>query len=348
MTKKVIDLRSDTVTRPSHAMLQAMMSAPVGDDILGDDPTIKEFEKFAAEMLGKDSAIFTTSGTQSNLMAIMAHCGRGDEYIVGQQAHCYKWEGGGAAVLGGIQPQPLDFEADGTLDLNKAKAAIKPYDDHHARTKLLCIENTHHGKALPMAYLQSVQDFCQAQKLASHLDGARAFNAAVHHGIAIRNIAQHFDTVSICLSKGLGAPVGSFLAGPATLIREARRWRKVLGGGMRQAGILAAAGLYALENNVQGLAQDHAHAAMLGQGLEALEEISVIGVWTNMVFIEINKGSVRELQQYLLDHGIAVLAGYHFGNKIRLVTHRDINTEEIKQVITHIKDFFQSSAKMVS
>ncbi|MCG8435344.1 MAG: low-specificity L-threonine aldolase, partial [Gammaproteobacteria bacterium] len=253
---KHIDLRSDTVTLPTQAMRDAMHAADVGDDVYGEDPSVNALEARMAHMAGFESALFLPSGTQSNLVALLSHCRRGDEYIVGQHAHTYRFEGGGAAVFGGIQPQPLDFEADGTLHLDKVAAAIKPDDNHFARTRLLCLENTVNGKILPLSYMQAAAEFARAHNLKLHLDGARIFNAAVALGFNLRDITQHCDSVSICLSKGLGAPVGSVLCGDRAFIEQARRWRKVAGGGMRQAGVLAAACIYALDNNVERLAED--------------------------------------------------------------------------------------------
>ncbi len=337
---KLIDLRSDTVTRPSQDMLKTMINANVGDDVFGDDPTINALEALAADMLGKEAAVFAPSGTQSNLMGLMAHCQRGDEYIVGQQAHTYKWEGGGAAVLGSIQPQPLDFEPDGTLSLIKVRENIKPINVHHARTKLLCIENTQSGKALPIQYLADVQAFCKTTGLSSHLDGARVFNAAVHHNVDVKEITKNFDTVSICLSKGLGAPVGSLLAGPHDLIRSARHWRKMLGGGMRQAGFLAAAGIYALKNNINRLAEDHTNAALLAQGLGEIEEIKIMGNHTNMVFLQVPEDKVKSLQTHLKSQGIITVEGPLAGPKMRLVTHLDVTKEDVQRVIQEFKHFF--------
>ncbi|MCW5622370.1 MAG: low-specificity L-threonine aldolase, partial [Burkholderiales bacterium] len=262
---KEIDLRSDTVTRPTPGMRAAMAAAEVGDDVYGEDPTVNRLEVLAAGLLGKEAALFVPTGTQSNLLGVMAHCERGDEYLVGQQAHTYKYEGGGAAVLGSIQPQPLEFEPDGSLDLERAAAAIKPDDSHFARTRLLCLENTQGGKVLALDYLERAHAFARAHGLGLHLDGARLFNAAVEQGVPVGEIARWFDTVSVCLSKGLGAPVGSVLCGSAGHIAKARRWRKVLGGGMRQAGVLAAAGIYALENHIERLAEDHANARRLAR-----------------------------------------------------------------------------------
>lgn len=326
----IIDLRSDTVTRPGEAMRRAMAAADVGDDVFGDDPTVRRLEETLAGRGGKEAGLFLPSGTQSNLVALLTHCARGDEYLVGQQAHTYKWEGGGAAVLGGIQPQPLEQEADGSIALERLRAAVKPDDPHFARTRLLCLENTWWSKVLPMAYLADADAFAREQGLARHLDGARVFNAVVKLGVSLASIAKHFDTVSICLSKGLGAPVGSVLIGPKGFIREARRWRKVTGGGMRQAGIIAAAGLHALEHNVDRLADDHANAQRLADGLGVIDGIELIEPpQTNMVFVRVAGIEPAELAQRLLEHGVRILPGA----ALRLVTHLDINASDIDSVI---------------
>jgi threonine aldolase len=334
----MIDLRSDTVTRPTLAMRQAMAAAEVGDDVYGEDPTVNELESLAAEMLGMEAAVFVCSGTQSNLIALLSRCQRGDEYIVGQQAHTYKYEGGGAAVLGGIQPQPLDFCADGTLDLQQVAAAIKPDDNHFARTRLLCLENTQGGKVLPLAYLQRAREFADAHKLGLHLDGARAFNAAVKLGVPITAISGQFDTVSLCLSKGLGAPVGSVLCGRRDLILRARRWRKVVGGGMRQAGILAAAGIIALKQHVERLAEDHANARCLAEGLAAIPALGIdpSSVQTNMVFCAIADGDMDPLRLHLKAKGILVGTG----NPLRLVTHLDVSASDVDKIIAAFGDYF--------
>ena len=246
----MIDLRSDTVTRPSRAMLEAMMAAPVGDDVYGDDPTVNALQDYAAELSGKEAAIFLPTGTQANLVALLSHCERGEEYIVGQAAHNYLFEAGGAAVLGSIQPQPIDAAADGTLPLDKVAMKIKPDDIHFARTKLLSLENTHNGKVLPREYLKEAWEFTRKRNLALHVDGARIFNAVVAYGCELKEITQYCDSFTICLSKGLGTPVGSLLVGNRDYIKRAIRWRKMTGGGMRQSGILAAAGLYALMDEI--------------------------------------------------------------------------------------------------
>ncbi len=338
---KIIDLRSDTVTKPSNAMLNAMVKTPVGDDVFGDDPTVITLEQMIAERTSMEAAIFAPSGTQSNLMALMAHCERGDEYIVGQKAHIYLWEGGGAAVLGSIQPQPLDGEPDGTLSLTKVELAIKPIDIHHARTKLLCLENTTGGKVLPLDYLKQAQSLCKKNGIAHHLDGARVFNAAVSLGVELQDISKYFDSISICLSKGLGAPIGSVLCGTKEIVQRARRWRKVLGGGMRQVGIIAAAGIYALENNVKRLQEDHANAARLAAGLANIEEISLIPntLHTNMFFIKI-PDRYDELQAHLKAKGIIVLSPYKALGGIRFVTHLDISSADIDYIINAVKAFY--------
>jgi threonine aldolase len=335
---KIIDLRSDTVTKPTSAMRKAMAEAEVGDDVYGEDPTVNRLEALAAEMLGTEAAIFASSGTQTNLLAVISHCERGDEYIVGQQAHTYKFEGGGAAVLGSIQPQPLDFEPDGTLNLEKVAQAIKPDNFHFARTHLLCLENTQGGKVLPLTYLEQSAEFTKHHNLNLHLDGARIFNAAVKLNVPVQKISQHFDSISFCLSKGLGAPVGSVLCGPHDLIKKARRWRKVLGGGMRQAGILAAAGIFALNEHVGRLAEDHANAQLLAEGLSEIEEITFDPalVQTNMVFISTNRGTHEELTAYLKERGILIRPQY----PIRLVTHLDVTEEDIKTFVAEVKAFF--------
>lgn len=319
-------------------MRNAMNSATVGDDVYGEDPTVNRLEDLAREMLGTEAALFAPSGTQSNLLALLSHCQRGDEYLVGQLAHTYKYEGGGAAVLGSIQPQPLDFEVDGRLDLSRAAAAIKPDDYHFARTRLLCLENTHNGLALPMAYLAEAGAFAANHGLQLHLDGARVFNAAVKHRVEVAAIAAPFDSISVCLSKGLGAPVGSVLCGTDPLIQEARKWRKMLGGGMRQGGILAAAGIHALQHNVDRLAEDHSNAALLAKGLSSIEQLQVEyrENQTNMVFISMAAEHIKPLHSCLLEQNIHTTPG----GRVRLVTHLDVSGEDIERVITAIKGYF--------
>ncbi len=335
---KTIDLRSDTVTRPSEAMRRAMAEAEVGDDVYRDDPTVNRLESYAAELLGFEAALFTASGTQANLIGIMSHCGRGDEYIVGQLAHTYRYEAGGAAVLGSIQPQPIDFEPDSTLSLIKVEEKIKPDDIHFARTRLLCLENTQNGKALPLEYLPQAATFARVKKLSLHLDGARLFNAAVKQKVPAEQITRHFDSVSVCLSKGLGAPVGSLLCGSRSFIEEARKWRKMVGGGMRQAGILAAAGIYALQNNVDRLAVDHDHAAILNQGLRQFDQLQVTQdpAQTNMVFVAMAPDTALQMAEFLQENNILITAG----KKTRLVTHLDISRDDITSTLEKIDQFF--------
>ena len=333
----MIDLRSDTVTKPSKEMLEIMFKAELGDDVYGEDPTVNLLEEKIADMLGKEDAVFASSGTQTNLLALLTHCSRGDEYIVGQLAHTYKYEAGGGAVLGSIQPQPLDFEKNGTLDLNKVRKFIKPDDYHFAKTQLLCLENTTSGLALPMEYLNQSKMFVQDNSLKFHLDGARIFNAAVKHGVEVGQISKFFDTVSVCFSKGLGAPVGSALCGSKDQIKEARRWRKMLGGGMRQAGILAGACIYALENNISRLAQDHDNAKFFAKGLSEIDQLDVIydSAQTNMVFVKLEKDYL-DLEDFMKDKGILISQG----KETRLVTHLNISHEDIKIVIDAFKSYF--------
>ncbi len=335
---KRIDLRSDTVTKPSQAMRAAMAAAEVGDDVFGDDPTVNRLQDEVAKLAGMEAALFVPSGTQSNLCALLSHCARGDEYIVGNTAHTYKYEGGGAAIFGGIVPQPLDNEPDGTLDLNRVGAAIRPDDHHFAQTRLLCLEDTFHGRVLPLDYLKRAAEFTQARGLKLHLDGARAWNAAVKQGVPLRDITRYFDSVSLCLSKGLGAPAGSVLCGSREFIQHAHRWRKVAGGGMRQAGILAAAGLHAIQHNVVRLAEDHANAAALAAGLGDLAGLKVETPQTNMVFIKVPHEHAVELPRFLASRGIAVLAG----DTLRLVTHLDVAAGDVPFVVGAFRDFFRS------
>ncbi len=340
---KTIDLRSDTVTRPTPAMRAAMAAAEVGDDVYGEDPTVNRLEALAAQTIGTEAAVFAPSGTQANLLGLLSHCDRGDEYIVGQQAHTYKFEGGGAAVLGSIQPQPLEYESDGSLSLQRVAQAIKPDDPHFARTRLLCLENTQAGKVLALDYLEQAARFAGEHGLSLHLDGARVFNAAVKLDVPARTITRHFDSVSVCLSKGLGAPVGSVLCGSTELIKKARRWRKVLGGGMRQAGILAAAGIIALSEHVDRLADDHANARSLAEGLADIDELAVDprSVQTNMVFVTLDQERSVALQGQLRRQHILIGAGA----TLRLVTHLDATAEDIQTVTAQFKDFFANRAR---
>lgn len=343
-TSELIDLRSDTVTRPSEGMRRAMYEAEVGDDVFGDDPTVNRLQAVLAERLGYEAGLFIPSGTQSNLTALMTHCQRGDEYIVGQDAHTYKYEGGGAAVLGSIQPQPIENAADGSLPLAKIAAAIKPDDPHFARTRLLALENTIGGKVVPLGYCAEATALAHARGLSTHLDGARYFNAAVALGGDERRVAAGFDSVSICLSKGLGAPVGSVLLGSRDFIERAKRPRKMLGGGMRQAGILAAAGLYALEHNVARLADDHANAQRLADGLRSIDALAVDGPYTNMLFVAVPADRVAVLGAFLRERGILTLAR---SPTLRLVTHLDVERNGIDRAIAAFGDFFVRGGKTI-
>ena len=336
----VVDLRSDTVTQPTAAMRAAMLDAKVGDDVYGEDPTVNALQQRLATTLGFDAALFMPSGTQSNLLALLAHCERGDEYLVGMDAHTYKFEGGGAAVLGSIQPQPIVQAEDGSLPLDSIVSAIKPIDPHFARTRLLALENTWHGRTLPLDYLRSAHDLARAHGLGMHLDGARLFNAAVACQVPAREITRHFDTVSICLSKGLGAPVGSVLVGSDALIDKARRWRKVCGGGWRQAGILAAACLHALDHHVERLAQDHARAVRLADRLRGIGAIDVLGQHTNMVFIRVPADRLGALDAHLRHAGIRISIGYL--PTLRLVTHLDVDDDGIERTAAAFTGFFDT------
>ena len=355
-----VDLRSDTVTQPTSGMRAAMMQAPLGDDVFGTDPSVNALQEKIAGMLGFEAALFVPTGTQSNLCAILSHCGRGDEYIVGQQAHCYRWEGGGAAVFGSVQPQPLDHAADGALPLEQIEAAIKPDDAHFARTTLLALENTLGGKLLPFAYVQAATELAKSRGLQRHLDGARLFNAAVAQahlqaqarggppdaaGLAeilaeARRIAQCFDSVSVCFSKGLGAPVGSALCGSKDFIARAHRIRKMAGGGLRQSGLLAAAAAYALDNHVARLADDHALARRLAAGLAGIGGLQVEAPHTNIVFVDL-VGDARArsagLLAHLAAHGILATGLY----RLRFVTHLDVDAAGVDHAIAVVRSFFE-------
>jgi threonine aldolase len=334
---KPIDLRSDTVTRPTAAMWEAMRVAPLGDDVFGDDPTVNALQERIAAELGFEAALFMPTGTQSNLCGLMSHCQRGDEYIVGQMAHTYRWEGGGAAVLGSIQPQPLANQPDGTLALAEIEAAIKPDDAHFARTRLLALENTWGGQALPLAYLEAATSMARRRGLATHLDGARLYNAAVAQGVPAREIARHFDSVSVCFSKGLGTPAGSALCGSRDFIARARRWRKMTGGAMRQSGVLAAAALYALDHHVQGLAADHAHARLLAEGLQGLAGVNVQAPQTNIVFVDLAPDKPADIVARLAAQGVLATGLY----RLRLVTHLDVSRDDIERAIPILRQALQ-------
>jgi threonine aldolase len=335
----MVDLRSDTVTKPTPGMRRAMARAEVGDDVFRDDPTVIALQERIAALLGMEAALFMPSGTQSNLAAIMSHCARGDEVLVGQQAHCYRYEAGGAAVLGSVLPQPLPQQADGTLALADIDAAVKPDDEHFARTRLLALENTHCGRVLPQAYVGQALALAGSRGLATHLDGARLFNAAVQQGLAVGELARGFDSVSVCFSKGLGAPVGSALAGPREFIARAHRMRKTLGGALRQSGVLAAAALYALDHHVDRLADDHALAARLAEGLSALAGLRVEPPQTNMVWVTADGGRGPALLAHLAARGVLATGD----DTLRLVTHLDVDCAGVDRAVVAVRDFFEGA-----
>lgn len=339
----MIDFRSDTVTRPTPAMLAAMANAELGDDVYGDDPTVNRLEQLAAELLGKQAAILAPSGTQSNLLALLSQCQRGDEYLVGADAHTYKYEGGGAAVLGSIQPQTIPFGENGVIDLDRAAAVIKPVDPHFARTRLLALENTQYGRVLPLDYLDQAGEFARQHGLLLHLDGARMMNAAVYCGVSAERIARPFDSVSLCLSKGLCAPIGSLLCGSRELIDEARHWRKMLGGGMRQAGIIAAAGIVALTDMVDRLAEDHANAELLAEQLSSIEQVEVRQGWTqtNMVWVKFLQPAGAGLSEFAQKRGFKL--SINTDDSSRLVTHKDISAADIDGFIGMLKTWFKAA-----
>lgn len=363
------DFRSDTVTKPTAAMRAAIAAAEVGDDVFSDDPTVNRLQRHAAEMLGFEDAVFAASGTQTNLMGLLAQCERGDEAIVGQLWHTYRWEAGGMAVLGSIQPQPLENAPDGTIPLEAIEAAIKPDDPHFARTRLVGMENTTGGKVLPMDYLREVRALAVRRGLVTHLDGARLFNAAVEVArrraageggdsaatdvrAVAREICSHFDTVSVCLSKGLGAPVGSLLLGSAPVIARARRWRKMLGGGMRQAGLLAAGALHALEHHVDRLADDHANARRLAEGLTAIGlrhggVLDVTPPQTNIVFVAVDASIAAPFAAHLTANGVRTTGGtgrYGQGLIQRWVTHLDVGRDDVDEGLAVVAGFLERRA----
>jgi len=342
----MIDLRSDTVTRPTPRMRRAMHDADVGDDVYGEDPAVNRLEAQAAERLGHEAALFCPTGTQSNLIALLTHCGRGDEYIVGDEAHTYKWEGGGAAVLGGIQPQTVPFGQNGTVPLDRVLDVIKPRDPHYARTRLLCLENSQHGRVQSLQSMRDARAFVDEHALALHLDGARVANAAVALDVSLHDIGRCFHSVSLCLSKGLGAPVGSLLIGSGDFIDEARRWRKVTGGGMRQAGVLAAAALVALDEGFARLHEDHENARALADGLHGIEGVTVREGWTqtNMVWLDLQHDVGAALVHHAQQRDVRLSAR---GRGARLVLHRDVSADDVPRVIEVMHRFFETRPSAV-
>jgi len=335
---RTIDLRSDTVTKPTPSMRRAMAEAPVGDDVFGEDPTVNRLEELAAERLGKQAALFVTSGTMGNLACVLSHCGRGDEAILGDLSHMHLFEQGGMAALGGVHPRTVRNEPDGTMDLDAIEAAIRPDNVHYPRTRLISVENTHnrcHGSPLSPAYMRSLREIADRRGLEIHVDGARIFNAAVAQKLDVKELAADADSVSFCLSKALAAPVGSVVCGPAEFIATARRARKVLGGGMRQAGVLAAAGIVALDEMVDRLAEDHENARTLAEGLCRFEGLSVALdlVKTNIFFIEVKRADMTPqlLSNRLKDRGILILpTGPH---RLRVVTNYHVTAKDIDYIV---------------
>jgi threonine aldolase len=334
---KIVDLRSDTVTKPTPAMREAMFQAEVGDDVYGEDPTVNRLEKTAAAILGKESALFVVSGTMGNLVALLTHCGRGDEVILGDRSHTFLFEQGGMAALGGITPYPIHNQDDGTLRLEDIENAIRPNNSHFPRTRLLCLENTHNmcnGSPVTADYMAQAAQLAHAHGLKVHLDGARIFNAAAALGIGVEEIVKDVDSVMFCLSKGLCAPVGSMLCGNADFVAEARRARKVVGGGMRQAGIIAAAGIIALEQMVDRLTEDHARAKQLREGLTRIPGIQVGPAKTNILYFQLAADMPKtplEIEARLVERGI--LLNSRGSGRFRAVTHSWIHDEDIERAI---------------
>lgn len=333
-----IDFRSDTVTQPSEGMREAMVNAPLGDDVYAEDPTVIALEQQTASLLGKQAGLFVSSGTQGNLLAMLVHCQRGEEYIAGDIYHSFAEEGGGASALGGIAAYPLPLDENHALSVDRVRAAIKPDDQHYPITRLLCLENTVHGKVQPTEHINALCDIAHAHDLKVHLDGARLMNAAVALSQPASELAASVDSVSICLSKGLGAPIGSVLVGSEPFIKRARRLRKMLGGGTRQAGILAACGLYALEHNVERLAEDHAHAKRLAEGLNAIDGLSVNNA-TNMVFMRMDEAHISPLADYLAQRNILISPQTP---EVRLVTHLDVSRDDIDAMLKAVVDYFSA------
>ncbi len=318
-------------------MREAIAHAEVGDDLMGEDPTVQELERVAAKLLGKDAALFVTSGTQGNLVSLLSQLERGESLIAGRLSHIMGWEGGGISALGGIFPTSIEIENDGTLDLKKVEALLRPDDPHFAPVKVLALENTFWGKALPISYLKEFSTFAKKRGLKTHLDGARLFNAVIETRVEAKEIASHFDTLTFCLSKGLGAPIGSIIAGPSSFIKRARHFRKMVGGSLRQSGILAAAGLYALKHNIERIQEDHMNAKRLAEGLSEIKILQgKVEHYTNMVFVEVGLHGQNALPVFLRKQKILIPGG----EKLRLVLHLDISSSEVETVITSFKEFF--------
>ncbi|MFO0909134.1 MAG: low-specificity L-threonine aldolase [Isosphaeraceae bacterium] len=341
MTEPLIDLRSDTVTRPTPAMREAIASAVVGDDVFGEDPTVVKLQSRLAELLGVEAALFVPTGTMANQIAVGVHCAPGDELICSSTSHVYVWEGGGIARHWGVSPQTLPGDA-GLLNVDLLRGRIRPDDGHYAQTRLVCLENTHNrggGRVQPIEQVAAVSEWARSNGLAMHLDGARLFNAVVASGIPAREWASHFDTVAVCFSKGLGAPIGSAIAGPANLIRKAHRLRKVLGGGMRQVGILAAAALHALDHHVERLAEDHVNARLLAEAVTETTglDLELGPVETNLVWVEVDPalGTARQVVERLRERGVLVAA---LGPQVfRACTHLDVTRAQVERAADVIR-----------
>ena len=334
-----IDFRSDTVSLPSKEMLQCVENAKLGDDVYEEDTEVIELQEFAAELLGKEASLFFPSGTQSNLTAILAHCQRGDEVLIGRDYHTNLYEARGASVLGGVGICPIDMSESGSMNLNDMLSQIKDDDPHYAVTKLLCLENTFSGKVQPQDELEALVLEAHRRGLKVHLDGARLFNAHIHSGLSLSALVDSFDSVSICLSKGLGAPVGSLLVSNQTIINKAIRLRKMLGGGMRQVGVIASCGMYALKNNIERLQQDHDNAKLLATGLSKIAELKVEygESQTNMVFVNCPKKHRLPLENFLFDRKILVASL----DRGRLVCHLGVSEKDIKFVVNVFEDYFR-------
>lgn len=335
MPTKPADFRSDTVTRPTPAMRQAMAAAEVGDDVCGDDPTVNQLQQRLAAMLGKEAALFVPSGTMSNLIGVRLHCRPGDAMICEAESHVFFYEQGGYAQVNGVSVWPLHGQS-GVLQVEQLDTVLIREDPHSARVRLLCLENTHNrggGRIQPYENIETLCAWARSRGLRLHLDGARLWNATVASGVPLARWARHFDTVNVCFSKGLGAPVGSALAGPAELIREAVRHRKVFGGGMRQAGILAAAALYALDHHIDRLADDHANARKLGDGLRQMPGVRVDAIDTNLVYFHLTPGplTAKELNSRLC--GCGVLMNVTGPYSLRAVTHLDVDAADVQRAI---------------
>jgi threonine aldolase len=344
---KTIDLRSDTVTLPSQEMREAIYRAELGDDVFGDDPTVNRFERIAAERVGKEAALLVVSGTMGNLASILTHCGRGTEVILGDRCHTFIYEAGGISALGGIHPRTVPNQPDGTLRLEDIEAAIRPDDVHFPRTRLVCLENTHNrcdGSPLTAEYTAQVVDLAHRHNLAVHLDGARIFNAAVALGVDVKELTQGVDSLSFCLSKGLAAPVGSVVCGSKGFIAEARRTRKILGGGMRQAGIIAAAGIVALDKMIDRIHEDHDNAARLAKGITRIDGLSInlARVQTNIVYFDVTVEGLggEELAKQLSTRGVRVLSVGPA--RLRAVTHYGVTANDVDQAISALAGVMQS------